>query len=61
MFNARQVKHETVAVWCSRLDQLSSDFRGEAIEGATSSEMCGITKLVPQLGKACFIQGLANE
>ncbi|PNF23589.1 hypothetical protein B7P43_G13934 [Cryptotermes secundus] len=61
MFNARQAKHETVAAWCSRLDQLSSDFRDAAIEGATSSEMCGITKLVSQLGKACFIQGLANE
>jgi hypothetical protein len=27
MFNARQAKHETVAAWCSRLDQLISDFR----------------------------------
>ncbi|PNF23780.1 hypothetical protein B7P43_G16801 [Cryptotermes secundus] len=61
MFNARQAKHETVAAWCSRLDQLGSDFRDAAIEGASSSEMCGITKLVSQLGKACFIQGLANE
>jgi hypothetical protein len=61
MFNARQAKHETVATWCSRLDQLVSDFRDAAIEGATSSEMCGISKLVSQLGKACFIQGLANE
>jgi hypothetical protein len=61
MFNARQSKHERVAAWCSRLDQLVSDFRDAAIEGATSSEMCGITKLVSQLGKACFIQGLANE
>ena len=61
MFNARQAKHETVAAWCSRLDHLSSDFRDAATEGATSSEMCGITKLVSQLGKACFIQGLANE
>jgi predicted LPLAT superfamily acyltransferase len=61
MFNVRQAKHETAAAWCSRLDQFSSDFRGAAIEGATSSKMCGITKLVSQLGKACFIQGLANE
>jgi hypothetical protein len=61
MFNARQAKHETVATWCSRLDQLVSDFRDAATEDATSSEMCGISKLVSQLGKACFIQGLANE
>jgi predicted LPLAT superfamily acyltransferase len=61
MFNARQAKYDKVAVWCSRLDQFSSDFRSTAIEGATSFEMCGITKLVPQLGKACFIQRLANE
>ncbi|PNF16824.1 hypothetical protein B7P43_G17021 [Cryptotermes secundus] len=61
MFNARQAKHETVAAWCSRLDQLSSDFRDAATEFATSSEMCGITKLVSQLGKAGFIQGLAIE
>jgi hypothetical protein len=61
MFNARQAKHETVAAWCSRLDNLVSDFRDAAIEDATSSEMCGIAKLVSQLGEACFIQGLANE
>jgi hypothetical protein len=48
MFNARQAKHETVAAGCSRLDQFYSDFRDAAIEGATSSEMCGITKLVSQ-------------
>jgi hypothetical protein len=40
---------------------MSSDFRDAAIEGATSSELCGITKLVSQLQKACFIQGLVNE
>jgi hypothetical protein len=40
---------------------LISAFRDAAIEGETSSEMCGITKLVSQLGKACFIQGLVNE
>jgi hypothetical protein len=56
MFNARQSKHETVAAWCSRLHQLASDFGDAAIEGATSSEMCGLTKLVSQLGKTCFIQ-----
>jgi hypothetical protein len=44
IFNARKAKHETVAAWCSRLDQLISDFRNAAIEGATSSEMCGIIK-----------------
>jgi hypothetical protein len=61
MFNARQAKHETVAAWCNRLDKLSSGFRDAAIGSATSSEMCGITKLVSQLGKACFIQRLASE
>jgi hypothetical protein len=40
---------------------LISDFRDAAIEGETSSKMCGITKLVSQLGKACFVQGLVNE
>jgi hypothetical protein len=54
-------KHETVPAWCSRLDLSGSDFRDTAIEDVTLSEMCGITKLVSQLGKACFIEGLANE
>ena len=43
MFNARQAKHETVAAWCNELDQVATDFRKAAVEGATSSEMCGNT------------------
>jgi hypothetical protein len=46
MFNARQAKHETIAAWCSRIDQLSSDFRDAATEG-TTSEMCSITSWHP--------------
>jgi hypothetical protein len=61
MFNDCQAKHETVATWCSRLDQLVSDFREAATESTTSSKTCGITKLVSQLEKPCFIKGLANE
>jgi hypothetical protein len=43
------------------LDQPTSEFRDAAKGGATSSELCGITKMVCQLGTACSIQGLANE
>jgi hypothetical protein len=48
MFNARQARHET-------------DFRDAVIESATSSERRDVTKLVSQLGKACFVQGLVYE
>jgi hypothetical protein len=61
VFNTRQAKHETVAAWWNRLDQLISDFRGAGIEVATSSEMCGVTKLVSQLCKAFFFHGQAIE
>jgi hypothetical protein len=47
MFNARQARHETVAAWCSRIDQLISNRR--------------LKCAVSQLGRACFIQGPANE
>jgi hypothetical protein len=57
MANGQQDKHERVAAWCSR----HSEFRDAAIEGAMSSEMCGITKLVSQLSKTYFLQGLVNE
>lgn len=61
IFNARQEKYESVTSWSSRMDVLSSDFRDAALTDATDSESEGIMRLVPQLGKTCFIQGLEYE
>jgi hypothetical protein len=56
MFTAHQDMRETLAAWCSRLDHLVSDFRDTTFKDAASSQKCGTTKLVSQLGKDFFIQ-----
>ena len=61
MFSARQGKNESVASWGNKIDELQTDLREAARRVCRPEEILGAIGLINHLGKACFIQGLANE
>lgn len=61
MFSARQGKSESIASWGNQIDELQSDLREAARRVCKPREIQGAIGLINHLGKACFIQGLANE
>jgi hypothetical protein len=61
MFSARQGKHESIASWGNKIDELQTDLREAARRVCRPEEILGAIGLIIHLGKACFIQGLSNE
>lgn len=61
MFNAKQLRDESIASWGSRIDSLQTDLREAAGRVCKQDEITGAVGLINHLGKACFVQGLAND
>jgi hypothetical protein len=61
MFSARQGKHESIASWGNKIDELQTDLREAARRVCRQEEILGAIGLINHLGKAYFIQGLSNE
>lgn len=64
LFTSRQNSHETVIQWGSRIDNMASDLYKETrrkLEQIDSSYVSGGVRIMEEIVKVCFVQGLTND